>query len=693
MPPQICIHGQLDTAEQQVLDALGSLPDEAIVYAQPKLVHRSEVRYPDFVIVYHEWGVIVLEVKGWYDITDRDRRSVWLRGRSEPKSSPVEQARGAVHVLENMLKRDPDLIGYAGTLDFYYAYGGALPFLPDSTISWLEEAWGENYLLGKQDLGPDRLPRKLAFIDGFSQRRCRMTENQVRAVCAIIDPKNKAKNHETGDFKGVYDRTQEKLAKERLPERRESETKQDQVVQATLDPDLAPAPQTRMRHLEEGMPDEARQLGSATHVRLVRGFAGTGKTDVLILRAYYLYEQYPDLDILVTTFNHPLWEERLLPELKQLQPRLDVIKFDTLCAQIYRKKYGCWNTPQDTGGLLSSMVADYPLIEELGPKFLSDEFIWMKETGRTTRARYVKGVRHGRGAVSGRTLGVPMKNQIFDLFEAYENRLREMPAFDWVDLHDKTLQYLEQGLEPDRRYDVILIDEAQHFAPTWMRIVDHFLKPEGSLFICDDPSQSVYRYYSWRQKGVDVVGRTRWLRVPYRNTRQIFAAAYAVIQSNSLAQRLLADSGESAIPDLDHADLRDGPLPEVHFFPTVKLQQDFVVSEIGRLVKDGVIPSEIGILHEEKYVLDSYRSRVPSGIQLYELKRQTGLEYKAVFLPQVQELFERAVGVSWEDYKAKNLLKSYMAMTRARDHLYLLYCQQWPQLLEPIRPYVKWVEH
>jgi hypothetical protein len=44
------------------------------------------------------------------------------------------------------------------------------------------------------------------------------------------------------------------------------------------------------------------------------------------------------------------------------------------------------------------------------------------------------------------------------------------------------------------------------------------------LFLADDPMQSIYRYYSWREKGVPVAGRTRWLRIPYRNTREIYQA-------------------------------------------------------------------------------------------------------------------------------------------------------------------------
>lgn len=695
MAPPIYIHGQLDEAEELVLGALQFLPNECIIYAQPKLVYKYEVRYPDFVIVYHEWGVVVLEVKDWIEVVDRNGKEARIRqrnGRLKWRGSPIEQARGAAQVLENMLKEDDDLRNYAGKLDFYYAYGGVLPHLTSHTIAWLEKVWGKNYLLGRDDLHPERITEKIAIVNGFSLQRCMMTEYQVRAVCAIIDERNKNVDRATDEFKGVYDRIQESLYKESIIVQ-PSATEPEQPVQESLE--LVPPVEARIKHLEAEMPEEALTLRSTPHVRLVRGFAGTGKTDVLILRAHYLHEQYPDLDILVTTFNDPLYENRLLPELKDLRPQVDVIKFDTLCTGIYRKRHGRWIKPQDTGGLLvARMTEDYPLVEELGQSFIADEFIWMKETGRTERQRYVTGAREGRGGVSGRTFSRKMKEQIFDLFEVYQRLLRDMPAYDWVDLHEKTLRYFQEGIRPDKQYDVILVDEAQHFAPTWMRIVTEFLKPGGNLFLCDDPSQSVYRYYSWRQKGVEVRGRTRWLRIPYRNTRQIFEAAYALITDNQIAQRLLAEGGEQVQPDLDSTTMREGPRPQVHSFSSWEAEREFVVREIETLIRQkGMLPNEIGILHEKRHVLDRYKPLVPKGVQLYEVKRQTGLEYKAVFIPQIQQILDRTVGISWEEDEERQRLKFYMAMARARKWLYLLHGRKWPKVLDPIRPYVEWIEH
>jgi hypothetical protein len=103
MAPPTYIHGQLDEAEELALGALQVLPNECIIYAQPKLVYKYEVRYPDFVIVYHEWGVVVLEVKDWIEVVDRNGKEARIRqrnGRLKWRDSPIEQVRGAA--LERM---------------------------------------------------------------------------------------------------------------------------------------------------------------------------------------------------------------------------------------------------------------------------------------------------------------------------------------------------------------------------------------------------------------------------------------------------------------------------------------------------------------------------------------------------------------------------------------------------------------
>jgi superfamily I DNA/RNA helicase len=111
-------------------------------------------------------------------------------------------------------------------------------------------------------------------------------------------------------------------------------------------------------YLDAETPDEVTEAKSASHIRLIRGYAGTGKTDVLILRAHHLIRYYPNLDILITTFNRPVFDHRLKPEVKILAPRVEAFLFHEICKDIYKAKYGDYHQPQSTEGVLNRLIND-----------------------------------------------------------------------------------------------------------------------------------------------------------------------------------------------------------------------------------------------------------------------------------------------------------------------------------------------
>ncbi|MEI6291888.1 MAG: hypothetical protein WCP19_15815, partial [Chloroflexota bacterium] len=231
----------------------------------------------------------------------------------------------------------------------------------------------------------------------------------------------------------------------------------------------------------------------------------------------------------------------------------------------------------------------------------------------------------------------------------------------------------------------------QHFAPLWIKIVLAHLKPNSSIFICDDPSQSVYRLFSWEQRGIDVRGKTRWLRIPYRTTLEIFETAYLLIQTNPLSRKLLDESGDPTVPDLSSVLLRRGEAPAAIQFNSFEKEKEFVLNLV-REKMTMILPSEIAVLHSEKSVISTYRGLLPAGVRVDDLKRQTGMEYKVVIIPQVHKLFASVISFDYEQSRAESQLALYMAMTRARDQVYLLYGQKWPKDFESLRGRLNWME-
>lgn len=681
-----------------VYESLKCLSKEWLVYAQPQFTGSNGDRHPDYIIIHQDVGVIILEVKDWLRIESLTAQKVKVIRRDNKiaeETSPVEQARAAFIQLMGIMRKDPVLSTSSGKVAFPIRYAGILPNFTSVMLTRVRGRWGNNQVFCLADLNNDCIEKTLRSIPAPFSRM--MTPDQIDAVRGIIDPTNVIKEIRGGDtiIKGILDRVQEELAREPLEQKLIAENKKKSAQLDMLE--KGPELQARQTYLDGEIPEEVNEAQLDTHIRLIRGYAGTGKTDVLILRAHHLIRYYPNVEILVTTFNRPVFDKRLKPEVKILAPRVEAFLFHEICREIYKARYDDYHQPQNTDGVLNRLVMEGGVvaetIQEFGVNFLSGEFEWMKELELTSEEEYLQVRREGRGGREGKALRQESRKKVFRVFQAYQDHLSEMPAMDFSDLYYKALSNLKKNPNLHRQYDVVLVDEAQHFAPSWIELLTLLVKPGGSILLCDDPSQSIYRAFSWKQKGIDVMGRTRWLRIPYRCTRNIFTAAYALIENNPIAKQLILESGDQITPDLADPHLREGHRPEVHQFPTWAIERQFIRDRIEGLIYEGYLPNEIAILHSKKYVLDEFSDLKNTGVITDELRRETGMEYKAVFLPKINDLFDREPGISLEDYNAQFQATCYMAMTRARDRVFLLMEGKWPTLLRPIETKVDWLNH
>ncbi|RME60141.1 hypothetical protein D6779_02715 [Candidatus Parcubacteria bacterium] len=682
------LHGKPgpEPGDQQVYELLRQLNNDWIVYAQPKIVYQGREHNPDYVLINKHVGLVVLEVKDRTRVLRATPTSVtvYRNGQEDKEESYAELAKRYAYVVVDRLQENENLRNHAGKLDFPYRYAAVLPVTHPDAIRILREAWGD-YVLG-----PAELKSVKFFEDALSKipiPRHRwnlpLTQRQIDAIRATIRPEL-----EVPGGKGVYDQQQEEEAFKPLREIQGESPKGPSLFQ-------------RMFQISQQMPAESRALSQAHHIRLLRGYAGTGKTDVLVLRAMYLYHTYPDIQILVTTFNRPLVDERLKPELSDASERVDVKTFAELCQDIRKVKYKSIR-PQNTQGVLKNLLSDgspeiQTLIEKYGVDFLAREIQWIKEIGVEQREAYLERERTGLGGVSGRRLNRAMKAEVYQVFESYQQKLRDLPAIDWHDLYNQSVRILDGGTPPPKQYDAILVDEAQHFAPAWVETLRRHLKPGGHLFLADDPSQGIYRNYSWRERGIEVRGRTRWLRIPYRNTRQIGAALSALIEKNPEMLTLLKQEKDFEVVDLSHPALRDGELPELHEFDKFTDEVQYLMQRIKEFQGQGILASEIAIVHPEKYVRKKFE--VIKGLQRVDPINQTGMEYRVVIIPQVQLFFRRnSVEGSWAEIRLKNLQKFYVAASRARDWLILSYSRSGksdalPKELLPMLPAVAQHKH
>jgi hypothetical protein len=229
-------------------------------------------------------------------------------------------------------------------------------------------------------------------------------------------------------------------------------------------------------------------------------------------------------------------------------------------------------------------------------------------------------------------------------------------------------------------YQAILVDEGQDFANDWYRVILKALDPaSNSLFIALDSSQNIYkRAISWRELGVHIVGRSRVLRVNYRNTRPILNAAYRIISDlDARAPTPREQVDDYVTPDRA---IRDGPPLEIHRHPSLTVARDFVREWVRSLLVRDVAPHDILILGLSRPKMESLTAwltgvGVPASflpteqlsgtVRLSTIHSAKGLDAEHVQLFAVHELEAR------DDEEARRLL--YIAMTRARKGLCLSY--------------------
>ena len=190
----------------------------------------------------------------------------------------------------------------------------------------------------------------------------------------------------------------------------------------------------------------------------------------------------------------------------------------------------------------------------------------------------------------------------FHQWGSQRNGVRYREGEDEEAFGERLLQRLQHGVGDAQKYDAVFIDEAQDFSKSWFLCSKLALKePDvGDLLIVTDGSQLLYhrRPFTWREAGVDAVGRTINRRFDldknYRNTREILKVAAEFVSTNG--EQYDPQSRLQIIrPNPDIA-LRSGPAPEMLTASTAEGELQVAVKKIVAWQEKRIKPSEIAVL-------------------------------------------------------------------------------------------------
>ena len=459
---------------------------------------------------------------------------------------------------------------------------------------------------------------------------------------------------------------------------------------------------------------------------LIRGGAGTGKTVVAMHRAKYLADRLVETGkgageqhILVTTFTTSLAADiegnltKLCPEhLLKGNPRIEVINLDRWVQNFLKRKnfersivyFGA------DGERLKEIWQE--VIDDLGtPEGLSEEFIraeWaqiVQAKGILAERDYLKAPRTGRGTPLDRK----KRSQLWSIFEAYRARLLSEGLAEPDDAYREAIAILSAG-PSSLAYSAVIVDEAQDMGEQALKLVRAIVAPTptgdaNSLFIVGDAHQRIYaRRASMKACGIDVVGRSRNLRLNYRTSEEIRRWAVSALEGVSVDD---LDQGADTLAG--YKSLFNGPPPEIQPFNTEVDELEGLASWVKVQIANGIGPSEIGILAASNEQLEAigrklkeegvafYRLKANekddqsvSGVRLCTMHRAKGLEFRSVAITHLSANRyppSFVINQSVDEVDRRETLNRYrsllhVAATRAKQELRVSYSGQ-PSLLIP----------
>ena len=441
----------------------------------------------------------------------------------------------------------------------------------------------------------------------------------------------------------------------------------------------------------------------------VRGSAGTGKTVVAIHRAAALASRHAtptQPTVLFTTFI-----KSLPPVFANLYRRLpnavpggvEFVHVDSLAnrvcreagvvpaldpASINRAFDAAWSdvvrpaTPLQTSRLTKSYLRDEirQVIKGRGIDSL-DEYLAMERTGRRTR------------------FTPAMRRQTWELREAWDRKLSAAGVKDFPDVVRMARDLARK--RPGRTYESAIVDEGQDFTLVGLQFVQALVTPAGrpdtpnGLFIVGDGAQKIYPGgFTLAQAGIDVRGNSSVLRVNYRNSHEIIAAAMACTGSEEVND--LEESYRRGDDEVRGVTTREGVRPCLVRGSDFGGQIRFIADTAKRFADSaGLDLGDIGVLAPTNKLaertqggleamdldcqpLASFDGTSTNRIKVGTFKRAKGLEFKVVFLlglaadsfPGPKRHWQTAE--EHEERRALETTELFVAMTRARDGLFLL---------------------
>ncbi|MFD0775003.1 UvrD-helicase domain-containing protein, partial [Streptomonospora algeriensis] len=430
----------------------------------------------------------------------------------------------------------------------------------------------------------------------------------------------------------------------------------------------------------------------------VSGGPGTGKTVVALHRVKYLAEHLPlGGRVLLTSFTNALVESLkrnlalLLPP--EVVEDVDIVTTDKLALDVVKEVHPDVRLRTDTRGVFANYAQQHRLPWPVD--FLFSEYRHVVTArGITTLEGYLD-----PDARAGRTtpLNADQRREVWHAISSVRAAMRTSRKLPAEDLHAEAARILGERSEPP--YSNVVVDEAQDLHPAqWRTLRAAVGRGPNDMFIAGDNRQRIYdNTVSFRQLGIEIVGRSFPLRVNYRTTEQILTWADGILRGSPVIE--LGDSSATE-PGGSIRCVLSGPKPELYGASDEPAELDALAERVRAWLAEGIAPADICVTARTNKLRDSVAAHLRArslpaaifhprehsitdgaqSVRVTTMHGVKGLEFRAVAvfaatadaLPQLERVTSAALDENQHqaDLDAQRSLL-YVACTRARERLYV----------------------
>ncbi|MBR9974158.1 MAG: AAA family ATPase [Bacteroidetes bacterium] len=432
----------------------------------------------------------------------------------------------------------------------------------------------------------------------------------------------------------------------------------------------------------------------------VLGGAGTGKTVAAMHRVKWLLDSVvtdPAQRVLVTTFTRNLAID-IRENLRQLcceeeLSRVEVINIDAWADTFLRGRgweyvmhfHGDHRAPWEDALNMHRDALRLP------DSFYREEWEQViQEQAIRNLEDYLKASRTGRGV----RLSETERRRIWPLFEEYRDLLERQGRFEPDDVLRECRLLLERSGEV-LPYRAVVIDEAQDMKSEVFRLVRAMLPPQpNDIFITGDPHQRIYgRPIVLGQCGIEIRGRSRFLRVNYRTTEETRRWAVSLLRGVTFDDLDGSEGSQDGYRSLLH-----GEAPVCRHFDTFREEIEYIRDILDGLKERQGHYRNACLVLRTKSVLDKFAGafemldiamhplgrdaaddRSSEGVRIATMHRVKGLEFEYMIIASINAQtmpLKWAVDGAGDDESRRHveLMERsllYVAATRAKKQVYI----------------------